>query len=62
MVEAYANERRSITTRAYPTRPDALGFALVTRGTVTVRELTAWPLRPAHVETLASDALTVPAF
>ncbi|MBN6052627.1 glycoside hydrolase family 32 protein, partial [Nonomuraea sp. RK-328] len=51
MVEAYANERRSITTRAYPTRSDALGLALITRGTITVRELTVWPLRPAVFET-----------
>ncbi|RVX40110.1 binding-protein-dependent transport system inner membrane component [Nonomuraea polychroma] len=52
MVEAYADERRSITTRSYPTRPDALGVTLVTHGTTTVRELTAWPLRPAIFETI----------
>ncbi|MER6614120.1 GH32 C-terminal domain-containing protein [Streptomyces xantholiticus] len=63
MVEAYANERRSITTRTYPARPDALGLALTADSEVRVRRLTVWPLRPADAEqqptataTAASDA------
>ncbi|HEY5836465.1 GH32 C-terminal domain-containing protein [Streptomyces sp.] len=50
MVEAYANEQRSITTRTYPTRQDALGLALATDGEATVHRLTVWPLTPATTE------------
>jgi len=44
MVEAYVNDRRSLTSRAYPTRADALGFDLLAAAGDRVLSLTVWPL------------------
>ncbi|MFF6829506.1 GH32 C-terminal domain-containing protein [Streptomyces longwoodensis] len=43
MVEAYANARRSITTRAYPFRQDSLGLRLFGDGSI-VKSMTVWKM------------------
>jgi beta-fructofuranosidase len=46
VLEVFANERVSITSRIYPTRPDSLGVALLAeRGNAQLRHLDAWQLR-----------------
>jgi sucrose-6-phosphate hydrolase SacC (GH32 family) len=42
MVEAYINERKSITSRMYPTRPDATGLALIAAPGDRVVRLRVW--------------------
>lgn len=43
MLEVFANERQCMTQRLWPTRPDALGVALISRGRPTrVSSLNAW--------------------
>ncbi|WP_101294175.1 GH32 C-terminal domain-containing protein [Halegenticoccus soli] len=47
ILELFANERRCLTGRAYPTRPDADGASLFARGgDVKLRSLDAWELKP----------------
>ncbi|MFI5893501.1 GH32 C-terminal domain-containing protein [Actinoplanes sp. NPDC051513] len=48
MIEAYANGRRSITSRVYPFRADALGLQLWADTAVTVRNLKVWQMDPAY--------------
>ncbi|GIV80155.1 MAG: hypothetical protein KatS3mg050_4549 [Litorilinea sp.] len=48
MVEAYANGRKSITTRIYPTLADAVGVHIWANGTVTVTNLSVWNLGSAY--------------
>nr|WP_275413704.1 GH32 C-terminal domain-containing protein [Streptomyces rubrogriseus] len=43
MVEAYANDHKSITTRAYPFRQDSLGLRLFGDGS-TVTSMTVWKM------------------
>ncbi|MGC9381293.1 GH32 C-terminal domain-containing protein [Streptomyces sp. MH13] len=43
MVEAYANNHKSITTRAYPFRQDSLGLRLFGDGS-TVKSMTVWKM------------------
>jgi beta-fructofuranosidase len=46
VLEVFANERVSITSRIYPTRADSLGVALLAeRGDAQLRHLDAWQLR-----------------
>jgi sucrose-6-phosphate hydrolase SacC (GH32 family) len=42
MVEAYLNERKSITSRVFPSRSDATGLALIAAPTDRVRKLKVW--------------------
>ncbi|MEV6803468.1 glycoside hydrolase family 32 protein [Streptomyces sp. NPDC051132] len=43
MVEAYANDHKSLTTRAYPFRQDSLGLRLFGDGSV-VKSMTVWKM------------------
>jgi hypothetical protein len=54
MLEAYANGRKSITTRMYPLRPDATGIEVWANGTVNVRRLEVWQLNSAYGDTVPS--------
>ncbi|RBW70859.1 hypothetical protein DS031_04610 [Bacillus taeanensis] len=56
MIEAYANGLKSITTRVYPTRADALGIELWSdNGKALVKSMKVWEMNSAYGE-------TVPAF
>jgi beta-fructofuranosidase len=44
MVEVFANDRLCMTGRCYPSRADATGVALSSRGDAAVARLEAWPL------------------
>jgi len=44
MVEAYANGLKSLTTRVYPTREDALGLQIWGDGQLMVKSLDIWEL------------------
>ena len=44
MIEAYVNERKSLTSRVFPARLDALGLDLLAAPGDRVRSLTVWPL------------------
>jgi sucrose-6-phosphate hydrolase SacC (GH32 family) len=48
MIEVYANGLKSLTTRVYPTRADALGLRVWANGTLMVRSLEVWRLRSAY--------------
>jgi len=49
LVEAFANGRQAIARTIYPTRPDARGVALFSRGGgATVPSLDAWDMAPAN--------------
>lgn len=50
MIEAYANGKKSITTRAYPTRKDAEGVKLWGTEDTVVRKLQIWQLASAYEE------------
>lgn len=45
MIEAYANGLKSLTTRAYPSRTDALGLQVWGDGLVTVKSLDVWEMQ-----------------
>ncbi|MNY67894.1 hypothetical protein D3C86_2055650 [compost metagenome] len=47
MVEAYANDLKSLTTRVYPSRTDALGMQIWGDGTLTVKSMEVWKMKPA---------------
>jgi fructan beta-fructosidase len=50
MIEAYANGLKSITTRAYPTRFDALGLQIWGNGDVMVKSMQVWEMGSAYGE------------
>ncbi|WP_257391670.1 GH32 C-terminal domain-containing protein [Halalkalibacter krulwichiae] len=53
MVEAYANNYKSLTSRVYPTRSDALGLELWSeKGEVTIKSMEVWELGSAYGETV----------
>jgi sucrose-6-phosphate hydrolase SacC (GH32 family) len=52
MAEVYANNRASITTRVYPTLPDAVGVQVWADGGVTVKAMDVWRLESAYGETV----------
>lgn len=52
MIEAYANELKSLTTRAYPSRDDALGLQLWADGNVQVKSMEVWSMKSAYGETV----------
>jgi len=48
VVEVYANARRCLTTRVYPTRPDSRAIGLIARGgRATCTTLETWEMAPA---------------
>lgn len=48
MIEAYANQRKSITSRAYPTRDDAAGLMLWSSTDLIIEKLDVWTMRSAY--------------
>ena len=44
MVECFLNDRKTVTTRAYPERSDADGLRLFYVGDVTVKSMVVWEL------------------
>jgi beta-fructofuranosidase len=48
MIEAYANGLKSLTTRTYPTRPDAIGLQIWGDGNVKVRQMEVWEMNSAY--------------
>ncbi|MGU3470728.1 GH32 C-terminal domain-containing protein [Paenibacillus sp. D51F] len=47
MIEAYANGLKSLTTRAYPSREDALGLQVWGNGTLSVKSMEVWEMKSA---------------
>jgi beta-fructofuranosidase len=47
MIEAYANGLKSLTTRAYPSRNDALGLEIWGNGSLTVKSMEVWQMKSA---------------
>lgn len=47
MIEAYANGLKSLTTRAYPSRDDALGIEVWGDGSLTVKSMEVWDIKSA---------------
>ena len=56
MIEAYANGLKSITTRAYPTRFDALGLQIWGNGDVMVKSMQVWEMGSAYGEVVPVTA------
>ncbi len=62
MVEAYLNERRSLTSRVFPARPDSTGLGLLAAPADRVVSLRVWrmgamngkPVKPASINAAAS--------
>nr|WP_319556728.1 GH32 C-terminal domain-containing protein [uncultured Vibrio sp.] len=50
LIEAYANERNSLTTRVYPLRSDATGIQLFSQGNIKIESLKVWPMSAASEE------------
>lgn len=48
MIELYVNELKSLTTRSYPTREDALGLQLRANGKIAIKQLTVWKMKSAY--------------
>ena len=48
MIEAYANDRKSITSRVYPSRDDATGLRLWGEDGARLERLNVWTLRSAY--------------
>jgi sucrose-6-phosphate hydrolase SacC (GH32 family) len=48
MVEVYANGYKSLTSRVYPSRDDALGLALWADGPAQVKSLRVWEMQSAY--------------
>lgn len=55
MIEAYANGLKSLTTRAYPSRPDSLGLQIWGDGSILVKSMQVWEMNSAY-------GATVPAY
>ncbi|RQW62524.1 GH32 C-terminal domain-containing protein [Vibrio viridaestus] len=51
LIEAYANQRNSITTRVYPLRADATGVRLFSNGPLNIEKMTIWPMSAASGKT-----------
>ncbi|WP_223068907.1 GH32 C-terminal domain-containing protein [Paenibacillus caui] len=56
MIEAYANGLKSLTTRAYPSRYDALGLQIWANGTLNVKSMQVWSMNSAFGETIPAFA------
>ena len=50
MVECYANGRKSLTTRTYPSRSDAIGLRLWADGPIDSVRIDIWEMTPAYPE------------
>lgn len=50
MVEAYANGLKSLTTRVYPSRKDAMGLEVWGDDKLTVTSLEVWDMKPIWQE------------
>lgn len=50
MIEAYANDRKSITSRIYPSRDDAVGLRLCSSADMSIERLDVWEMRSAYNE------------
>ncbi|MBN3555715.1 GH32 C-terminal domain-containing protein [Fictibacillus nanhaiensis] len=48
MIEVYVNERKSLTTRSYPTKEDALGLEVRVLGRTSVVSLKVWSMNGAY--------------
>jgi sucrose-6-phosphate hydrolase SacC (GH32 family) len=48
MLEAYANGLKSLTTRVYPSRPDALGLQIWADSRINVESMQVWRLGSAY--------------
>nr|WGF13389.1 InuG [synthetic construct] len=48
MVEIYANNKKSITSRVYPTLPDALGIEAFADGEITIKSMKVWKMGSAY--------------
>lgn len=51
MIELYANGLKSLTTRAYPSREDALGLQIWGDGSLKVKSMEVWEMNPAFIST-----------
>jgi hypothetical protein len=51
MVEAYLDERKSITSRMFPSRPDATGLGLIAAPDDRVVRLRVWRMGALNAET-----------
>lgn len=49
LIEAYANGLKSLTTRTYPLRLDALGLQLHADGAIRIRSIRIWEMKPAFI-------------
>jgi len=59
MVEVYANNLKSLTSRVYPTRSDAIGLQLFSsNGNITVKKMEVWEMGSAYTE----DGKVAPAY
>lgn len=48
MIEAYANGRKSLTTRAYPSSEDALGLQLYGEPSIMIRSIDIWTMSSVY--------------
>ncbi|MDQ0060340.1 GH32 C-terminal domain-containing protein [Paenibacillus harenae] len=48
MIEAYANGRKSLTTRAYPSRVDALGLQLSGKPSIIIKSIDIWKMSSVY--------------
>ncbi|WP_410513498.1 GH32 C-terminal domain-containing protein [Paenibacillus sp. BR2-3] len=48
LIECYANGLKSLTTRAYPSREDALGLLLLASGPAGLIRMDIWEMNPAY--------------
>lgn len=48
MVEAYINHRKSLTTRVFPSKGDAMGLKLWADGNITVKSMNVWEMKSAY--------------
>lgn len=61
VVEVFANERRCLTSRVYPTRPDAEGVSVyAVEGRATLERFDAWTLEDAWQTGRTSEPSSVP--
>ncbi|WP_223192453.1 GH32 C-terminal domain-containing protein [Paenibacillus sedimenti] len=50
LIEAYANGLKSLTTRTYPSRLDALGLQLRADDDIRIASLEIWEMKPAFID------------
>ncbi len=57
MVEAYINSRKSLTTRVFPSKSDAMGLQLWADGNIKIQSMKVWEVKSAY-----GDGTIVPAY